>query len=1102
MLLLKKQQNYFRCQQEEEGYRLYYPSGYQDSYGKTERILNQKMSFVLKHPYKTELTVLFDVKKPSYQRLSLIQTNALVIGRDDACQLVYADQFISLFHCRLLKHDRVWEMQDTDSANGIYVNGQRAYSIKLERGDRLDIAGLSLWFMTDHLLCPTPQQTSLVPFEPFLIKQLSPEPVFDQIPQVPERPLLSYLPSLDPGSSVPAEWRLSWIEVFSPLLYPCLMYFSSYRAMSRLFLLAAVLMVLLRLGDHVLKKYRAHLSERIAKQRLQIQDWLMTGFMMVVQEASFPDLATLHQDYQRYQDYLAWPMTDPRFGSVALTSGIGICLFAYQAILVRLEKTDQLAFLIYQLMVYHHPHQLGIVFFLEKDGWLDWQHWVSHAYQNGQFLVSFQQASDQVLLNSLVDRHYILISQRALAHSLKEAVVLYLDVIHQPVEAILDFQAGQWIDLKQGGKKTFFTTETMPQKEWFYTYFQAHLPAFLTLSKQRDFADLFEDGLDIASNWQQNDPLFHLRAPIGFDLDGKVLKLDLHEAYDGPHLLVAGMTGSGKSVWLSQLILSLSVFYAPGCLQYFLIDFKGGGLSWRFEKLPHVAMTLTNLEENQMRRALYALEDELNWREQTLLDMARQTGEAISDLMSLERLNRQGKVKQRLAHLLIIIDEFAELKQLYPEMLKQLIRIARVGRSLGIHLIMATQQPSGVIDGQILANLKSRLLFRVANRQESQEIIGTPQAAALKEAGTFYFASGNQTHVQFGKGPLWKEDRQSMLRVGHCVALDAQDDFQLLISQPEMVRSLEQRLIETMIRLSPQVEPLYARDFPHDPSPLPVSSLSRFALGYIDDFYHRAFPYYEVNFKQGLLIVGEQEEMLENFFSLLPKETLVIGDIQLSHFTSLPIETVKLKDYLESLTSEILVVFYGQAAAFDQQPDLYHWLAHQKMIGYCFIEPTAAFLRMRLLQLCTYQLCFSQGQERYLLERTTSLSLASPLEMFLRQDQIIYKGRLFQATGCSLLSETSQAMLCLGRWHDQPYYTQRCIVLEDEEGIYRAYLASQHTSYRLVWHYPESDHALWIYCVSHHLASFLRQNGMLEEALHLRTEQRTVYLDGTCQLEF
>ena len=66
-----------------------------------------------------------------------------------------------------------------------------------------------------------------------------------------------------------------------------------------------------------------------------------------------------------------------------------------------------------------------------------------------------------------------------------------------------------------------------------------------------------------------------------------------------------------------------------------------------------------------------------------------------------------------------------------------------------------------------------RRYFDAPNRQESQEIIGTPQAAALKEAGTFYFASGNQTHVQFGKGPLWKEDRQSMLRVGHCVALDA-----------------------------------------------------------------------------------------------------------------------------------------------------------------------------------------------------------------------------------------------------------------------------------------------------------------------------------------
>ncbi len=143
-----------------------------------------------------------------------------------------------------------------------------------------------------------------------------------------------------------------------------------------------------------------------------------------------------------------------------------------------------------------------------------------------------------------------------------------------------------------------------------------------------------------------------------------------------------------------------------------MIDYKGGGLTGAFENketgvhIPHLAGTLTNLDTSEINRALVSIESELKRRQRIFNEVKDSLDESTIDIYKYQKLYREGLVKEPLAHLFIICDEFAELKSQRPEFMDQLITTARIGRSLGLHLILATQKPSGVVNDQIWSNSK------------------------------------------------------------------------------------------------------------------------------------------------------------------------------------------------------------------------------------------------------------------------------------------------------------------------------------------------------------------------------------------------------------
>lgn len=257
--------------------------------------------------------------------------------------------------------------------------------------------------------------------------------------------------------------------------------------------------------------------------------------------------------------------------------------------------------------------------------------------------------------------------------------------------------------------------------------------------------------LNALTRWQENDPTQSLETEIGVDAMGEKFMLDLHEKFHGPHGLVAGMTGSGKSEFIMTYILSLAVNYHPLEVAFILIDYKGGGMAKSFEKLPHTAGIITNLDGAGIKRSLISIESELKRRQEIFARTSKEMNVSNIDIYKYQKLRREGKVSEPLQHLFIISDEFAELKTQQPEFMEQLVSAARIGRSLGVHLILATQKPSGVVDDQIWSNSKFRICLKVQERADSMDMLKRPDAAELKETGRFYLQVGYNELFEIGQ---------------------------------------------------------------------------------------------------------------------------------------------------------------------------------------------------------------------------------------------------------------------------------------------------------------------------------------------------------------
>ncbi|MET8855944.1 FtsK/SpoIIIE domain-containing protein [Streptomyces sp. NPDC004579] len=234
-------------------------------------------------------------------------------------------------------------------------------------------------------------------------------------------------------------------------------------------------------------------------------------------------------------------------------------------------------------------------------------------------------------------------------------------------------------------------------------------------------------------------------AVIGESYDGP-FGIDMRR--DGPHGLIAGTTGSGKSELLQTIVASLAVANTPENMTFVLVDYKGGSAFKDCVQLPHTVGMVTDLDAHLVERALESLGAELKRREHILADADAKDIEDYQDLV------RRDPSHPPVPRLLIVIDEFASMVRDLPDFVTGLVNIAQRGRSLGIHLLLATQRPSGVVSPEIRANTNLRIALRVTDGGESSDVIDSPEAGHISKntPGRAYVRLGHASLVPFQSG--------------------------------------------------------------------------------------------------------------------------------------------------------------------------------------------------------------------------------------------------------------------------------------------------------------------------------------------------------------
>ncbi|MFD0307581.1 FtsK/SpoIIIE domain-containing protein [Streptomyces sp. NPDC127119] len=247
----------------------------------------------------------------------------------------------------------------------------------------------------------------------------------------------------------------------------------------------------------------------------------------------------------------------------------------------------------------------------------------------------------------------------------------------------------------------------------------------------------------VAARWRMGGQ--STMAVVGESYDGP-FGIDIRR--DGPHGLIAGTTGSGKSELLQTIVAALAVANTPENMTFVLVDYKGGAAFKDCVNLPHTVGMVTDLDAHLVERALESLGAELHRREHILAAADAKDIEDYQDLVRREPSHRP------LPRLLIVIDEFASMVRDLPDFVTGLVNIAQRGRSLGIHLLLATQRPSGVVSPEIRANTNLRIALRVTDGGESSDVIDSPEAGHISKntPGRAYVRLGHASLVPFQSG--------------------------------------------------------------------------------------------------------------------------------------------------------------------------------------------------------------------------------------------------------------------------------------------------------------------------------------------------------------
>ncbi|MCR0329028.1 FHA domain-containing protein [[Clostridium] innocuum] len=543
-----------------------------------------------------------------------------------------------------------------------------------------------------------------------------------------------------------------------------------------------------------------------------------------------------------------------------------LCLQAERAISI-----DWLLNILFQLVVGHTAQELRICIAAERELLSKEKLFcLPHLFVREQRLLAWDVQSarrcglliEQLLEDTTVKAVLVFLLEPGLADSMKLEsheklhILRWSDSLHTAADIRL-----QVVDNRVNWEKqaASFTLDVCPARLRRRAFLQccAQLPAqaYAMEEKTLGFLELFHcrsvEELSIASRWRLHDAAGSLSTRIGRTVDGKEICLDAHEHSHGPHGLLAGMTGSGKSECLLTYLLSLAVTYSCEDVSFLLIDFKGGTMANALAALPHTAGIITNLDKGILMRCLCAIEGELNRRQWLLADTGERMHISGMDIDKYMRLRKQDTALAAMPHLFIAVDEFAELKQLFPAVLDHLRQCARIGRSLGIHLLLATQKPFGVVDEQIWSNARFHLCLKVADRNDSMDMLKKEDAVHLQQPGQFLLQVGQdelflQGQSAWTQAPYDPENRHTSIK--QLSYIDQDGILQHTKTTMKVVEHTELEAICDALR-GMQVEPAAALWMPPLNKDLRQEALKadkeKLVMGLIDDIAHQQqLPFY------------------------------------------------------------------------------------------------------------------------------------------------------------------------------------------------------------------------------------------------------------------
>ncbi len=463
-----------------------------------------------------------------------------------------------------------------------------------------------------------------------------------------------------------------------------------------------------------------------------------------------------------------------------------------------------------------------------------------------------------------------------------DAMIWYIgnEGSHKGGETVISADAGL-VRIKNGKECQAFSSDIrLPEDLFAYMY---SLQRECSVRHERQTGCTFFDllgithpgQLDIAGSWRESSRSSTMQGYLGFDAKGERIMLDLHESGMGPYGLVAGMTGSGKSELLISFLLSLAVRYSPQDISFILIDFKGGGTIQSLTDggimIPHIAGILTDLEENDIRRVLVSFGNECKRRERLLQEASSVHGCPIMNIDSYRSCWNEECSLPYLPHLVILADEFAQMKKSNPEFLSELISIARIGRSLGIHLILATQKPSGVIDEQIWSNCRFRICLKVQDRQDSSEVLHSPEAVDLRRPGDFILQYDR--HSRTGRGgyagcSIYEQTADSGI-------IDSNGDLvSAAVRHPANRVTQASAIVRELIRTG-EMTGIRAKkiwlDLPERPGPGEAEMTAGMMIGRADDYENGTQPYLYISLRQpGIIVVSpsrqQKHDLIRAFF--------------------------------------------------------------------------------------------------------------------------------------------------------------------------------------------------------------------------------------------